>query len=70
MAKETVCNMIEKGFYTGAAATVGILCVAAAPEIAVACVIGVVSYKAIDRMVDQYTDAKSFWKAYKSQKAE
>ncbi|MCS5736531.1 hypothetical protein [Herbiconiux daphne] len=65
MAKDTIGNYIEKGFYTGAAATVGLLVVAAAPEIAIAVTVGVVAYKGAERFSDQVSRFKRAWKESK-----
>lgn len=54
--KETIGNMVERGFYTGVGAAVGLVVICAAPEvlaITTAAVAATVAVKAVERVIDR-----------------
>lgn len=53
--KETIGNMVERGFYTGVGAAVGLVVICATPEIlaiAATATVATVCYKAVERVIE------------------
>lgn len=53
-AKKSIADHVEGGFYAGVGAAVGVVAVCTAPEIITAAVVGVVAYKAGQRLVSKF----------------